>query len=481
MAEKGQKKADMRMELVKHELGKQILDIIDHMAQGDYQWLNEFIQRHFSETQEKCENDCFSSRDKLKFLFRANLREKIQILRLRQFLENKVTVDCKGSANELLFSIKLANTPENIHKLEEVSVSFAKVSDNINNTAKRSFEEVSKDLGQYITTLEERGLFSGGVLIAKDGAPIFTQVVGDACKRYQVRNNLETKFCLASMNKIFTAIAIMQLYEQGKLDVNDVISKYIPRFPEADKITVHHLLTHTSGLGSYWNQKYEQSWAKLRTMDDFIELFAEEALLFPPGEKRHYSNAGFILLGKIIEVITGISYFEYVKQAIYEPADMINTDAFEMDKEVPNLAIGYTHYNSLEEFDPSENVWRNNLFRNPIKGGAAGGGYSTLEDLLKFATALQTGSVISQEHLNIATSPYGGTQHKGYGYGIQISELNGFMCYGHGGGAEGIGTDLMIIPEAGITVVILTNYDFLYNELLMKKKLVKLLQELLPS
>ncbi|MFX0117108.1 MAG: serine hydrolase domain-containing protein [Candidatus Hodarchaeota archaeon] len=477
----GRKEDDIRIKLAQHELGKQILDLIDYMIQGDYQWLNEFIQRRFSKLQEKSESGSFSSIDKLKFLFRANLQEKIRIIRLRQYLETGVAVDCKGIANELLFSIKLASTPESTQELVDVSVSFPKASENLKIESIFHFEDVSKDLERYLTTLEERGLFSGGVLIAKDEVPIFTKVGGEACKRYQIRNNLETKFNLASMTKIFTSIAIMQLYEQGKLDVHDTINKNIPSFPEAEKITVHYLLTHTSGLGSLWNRKFEQSWTKLRTIDDFIGLFAEDALLFPPGQKDHYSNTGYILLGKIIEVITGKSYFEHVKQSIYEPANMVNTDAFEMDKEVPNLAIGYTHYNYLDEFDPSESERRNNLFRCPIKGDSAGSGYSTLSDLLKFANALQKGYLLSQEYLDLATRPYVGTRQNGYGYGIKIGELSGFMFYGHGGGAEGVGTDLMIIPEAGITVVILTNYDFLYTELLVKKKLAKLLQELLHS
>ncbi|MFW9993292.1 MAG: serine hydrolase domain-containing protein [Candidatus Odinarchaeota archaeon] len=463
---------DIRTKLTQHQLGNAVLELLDHMAQSDYEWLDKSLQSHFVGPKDEITEVRIKH---LKFFFKFNYQEEIKLVNISKFSENALIVDCRGSFNELAFSVEITSSTGDPGKLTGIRVTFSKLQGITRTGPRRSSEEVLKELGQYLDTLEKRDLFSGGVLLAKDGIPVFTKVAGDACKRYRIRNEIDTKFNLGSMNKMFTSVAIMQLFEQGKLDVNDTVSKYLPDFPGADKITIHQLLTHTSGLGSYWNRKFEESWAKIRTVDDYLELFVRDPLLFPPGERTEYSNAGYIVLGKIIEVITGMTYYDYVKEFIYKPAGMVNTDAFELDKEIDNLAIGYTYYNQLDEFDPA--VQRNNFFQHCIKGGPAGGGYSTLEDLLNFASALQEHKLISKENLDMATLSRFDLCESDYGYGFQVGTVNGIAYYGHGGGAPGIGTNLLIFPEAGFTLVILTNYDPLYS-VIAEKKLLNILQEL---
>lgn len=156
---------------------------------------------------------------------------------------------------------------------------------------------------------------------------------------------------------MFTAVAIAQLAEGGKLSFSDTVGKLLPDYPNrvvAEKVTVHHLLTHTSGMGSYFNDKFFANLNNMKTVADYLPLFASDPLAFEPGTKWQYSNAGFTVLGLIIEKLSGQSYYDYVKQHIFKPAGMVNTDSYERDKDVPNLAIGYTKMGDNGRPDPSD-------------------------------------------------------------------------------------------------------------------------------
>jgi CubicO group peptidase (beta-lactamase class C family) len=214
-------------------------------------------------------------------------------------------------------------------------------------------------------------------------------------------------------------------------------------------------------MGSYWNDKFDSTWHSLRTVKDFIPLFADDPLAFEPGEKWQYSNAGFIVLGAIIEHVTQQSYFDYVKEHIYEPAGMFNTDAYELDQSTPNLALGYTKV-GLDNPEPGE--WRNNLLLHVVKGGPAGGGFSTIEDLLNFSIALRSYKLLSEEYTNIVLDgkvdrAHSGTERTMYGYGFGDDTTNGTRIVGHTGGAPGINGQFDMYLDLGYTVVVLSNYD----------------------
>jgi len=176
--------------------------------------------------------------------------------------------------------------------------------------------------------------------------PILKEAYGYASLAFEVPNRVDTKFNLGSMNKMFTGVAISQLAEKGNLSFDDRIIDHIPDYPNeeiAGKVTIHQLLTHTSGLGNYWTEEYmKTSKDRFRAVEDYLPLFVDQPLLFEPGTSWSYSNSGFMVLGLIIESITGQSYFDYVMENIYKPAGMINTDAYELDYIIPNLAVGYT-------------------------------------------------------------------------------------------------------------------------------------------
>ena len=164
------------------------------------------------------------------------------------------------------------------------------------------------ELEAFLHRLVADNMFSGAVLVAKDGDPIFRKAYGLASKRFDIPNRVDTKFNVGSLNKMFTAVAIAQLAEQGKLSLNDPVSKHLRDYPSevADKVTVHHLLTHTSGLGEFLKDDvFTGSKTRPRTVEDHVPLFVDDSLSFEPGARFRYSNAGFIVLGAIMEEVSG--------------------------------------------------------------------------------------------------------------------------------------------------------------------------------
>ena len=195
------------------------------------------------------------------------------------------------------------------------------------------------------------------------------------------------------------------------------------------------------------------------------ELIFDDSLLFEPGTDFHYSNSGPILLGMLIEKISGRDYFDYIREYIYQPAGMINSDCYEVDTPVPNLAIGYTHV----DYDGSElpaDVWRNNLFLHVNKGGPAGGGYSTVEDLLAFDQALRNNKLIKQETFETMIKGESERRENGwYACLIENKTINGQAIVGHSGGAPGINSTLEMYLDSGYTVAVMSNYDYAANRI----------------
>lgn len=327
---------------------------------------------------------------------------------------------------------------------------------------KLSEAEVLKDIEAYLRKMVATDQFSGAVLIVKNGKPVLERAYGLASKAFNVPNNIDTKFNLASINKMFTAVAIAQLAEQGKLSFDDPIIKYLPDYPNksvAEKVTIHQLLTHTSGLGDYFNEKFEAQKTRLRQVQHYFPLFVNDSLLFAPGQKWHYSNVGFIVLGAIIEKVSGQNYFDYVREHIYKPAGMTDTDSYEADRDVANRAIGYTEIGPSNRAEPGP--MRNNLVINPVKGSPAGGGYSTVEDMLKFGMALRQHRLLSEKltQLVLKGKVETGMPNERYAYGFMEGQTNGSLVVGHGGTSPGANTKFDMYPDLGYIVIVLSNYD----------------------
>jgi len=267
-----------------------------------------------------------------------------------------------------------------------------------------------KQLNQYLEKRTKENKFSGTVLIAKDGKPVFHKAYGYASKRYKVPNKEDTKFNLGSLNKIFTTVALAQLMEKGKLSIDDPIGKYLDIFPPeiAEKVTIRHLINMRSGWGDYWGNEYFLSHRdNLRIVSDYMEFIKDIPLDFEPGTNFQHCNTGFEVAGSIIEKISGMDYFEYVKKNIYEPSGMTNTDSYHRDSPVENLAMGYTNMNRNDLRGEGYN-W-NNVFMMPPRGTPSGGGYSTAEDLLKYDIALRSHKLLSPEYTNFLLNRFEGS------------------------------------------------------------------------
>jgi len=320
-----------------------------------------------------------------------------------------------------------------------------------------TIQQVVRELDGVVTKLTDADLFSGAVLLAKDGEVVYSRASGEANKDYKVPNRLDTRFSLGSMNKMFTAVAIAQLAERGKLSLDDPLSTFLPEFPDkesAGKIKIKHLLSHTAGLGSYFNRRFmESSRERYRTVDDFMELVKGERLLFEPGTKWQYSNTGFLTLGAVIEKVSGQNYFDYVREHIYAPAGMTNSDSYDLERVNANIAVGYE-----KDFTDAGIRFKNNLFQTVVRGGPAGGGYSTVEDLLKFSVALRANKLVGAAYVQQLLSAKPELSSPDYGFGFVIDRTN--QIAGHSGGFPGISSNMDMFLRSGYTAIVLSNYGF---------------------
>ncbi len=352
-----------------------------------------------------------------------------------------------GSWNGITFVFNEAD------KIDGLNFSPARTPTNV------SVQPISSDnlinaIAEYVDRAEQKDLFSGTVLVAKYDKILYEKACGEASKRFHVPNNMDTKFNLGSMNKMFTATAIGKLVDLGKLSFGESSETYVDESwlptDKTKKITIHHLLTHTSGLGSYFNKNYWNGSRELyRSVNDFKPLVQGDKLAFEPGSGYQYSNTGMLLLGVVIESISGQSYFDFIREHIYQPAKMNDSDSYEMDFPEENLAIGYIR----SKDDRYE--WENNLYKHVIKGGPAGGGFSTVRDLYRFALAMLENKLVSE-----ITRDKMWTNHSdGYGYGFGIQEGPVGKVVGHGGGFPGLNGNLDIFVDQGYVVAVLSNYD----------------------
>jgi CubicO group peptidase (beta-lactamase class C family) len=300
------------------------------------------------------------------------------------------------------------------------------------------------------------GSFSGDVLVSGRGHGVFTASYGYADRESKTPNTATTRFRIGSMNKMFTAVSVMQLEQQGKLSLDDPLIKFLPDYPNkevATKVTVRHLLTHTGGTGDFFGPEFTVHRLELRTAADYVKLFGARPLRFEPGSKWEYSNYGFLLLGMIVERASGQPYYDYVRDQIYRPAGMVSTGSEPEGTHVANLSTGYTAMGA------KDGATRRNTDTLPYRGTSAGGGYSTVEDLLRFADALQQNKLLDARHVEMLTSGKPGTPGNTYAFGFEDRRLAGVRCFGHGGGAPGMNGMLQICPGPGYTVAVLSNLD----------------------
>ena len=356
---------------------------------------------------------------------------KLNLRSIERSTEYEMTALCQAEITEGWSRVPFKLAAESPHALVTVGFMNARrPADAFPRGRKLSASEIVRRLNLYMGKVVSADKFAGVVLVAKNGRAIFKKAYGLSDKLARTPNRVETKFNLASMNKMFTSLAIAQLAEQGKLSYSDPIRKFLPDFPNnsaAEKITIHHLLTHTSGLADYFDKEEYQAakkaaGGKLKSYKDVLPFFAGDPLLFEPGEKWDYSNAGFNVLGVILEKVSGQSYYDYVKEHILKPSGMNNTI--------------------------------------PEEGSPAGGALSTVEDLLKFERAFRKNKLLGKRYTEIILTPRVNTAWgTKYAYGFGSDKINGKRIVGHGGDSVGISTEFDIYLDQGYTVIVLSNYD----------------------
>ena len=314
--------------------------------------------------------------------------------------------------------------------------------------------------------------FSGAALVARNGKIVFAQAYGLADREKKTPNTLKTRFRIGSMNKMFSAVATLQLAQNGKLDLKAPLGKYLTDYPNKDvasKVTIEQLLSHTGGTGDIFGPEFDKRRLELKTLTDYVSLYGARAPQFEPGSRWQYSNYGFLLLGVLIEKVSGQSYYDYVRDHIFKPAGMTGTASEPEDQTVSERSVGYTKFGGA--------TWKPNTDTLPYRGTSAGGGYSTVEDLLKFATALQTHKLLNAQYTEMLTTGKVDAGGGKYAFGFQDNMINGTRCFGHGGGAPGMNGMLQICPGPGYVVAVLANMDppaasragdFITNRLPMK-------------
>lgn len=297
-------------------------------------------------------------------------------------------------------------------------------------TAAMSRDELARALDGYLAPLAAADRFSGVVLVAKDGKPVFEKAYGFADRSNRVPNTMATRFNLGSINKIFTQVAIAQLAAQEKLAYAAPLSRFITDYPQeaTRSATIEQLLTHKAGVANFFGQKFDAApKATFRSNDDYYRLVSSEPPVFKPGEREQYCNGCYITLGEVIERVTGMSYEQYVAENVWKRADMTSTGYPMSDAIEPNVAMGYIR--------GRDGVMRSNIYTRGAAGSAAGGGYSTAADLLAFTMALRQGRLLDAQ---------GTARLAGDGIGIA-------------GGAPGI--NAIIESEGAWTVIVMSNFD----------------------
>jgi CubicO group peptidase (beta-lactamase class C family) len=322
-------------------------------------------------------------------------------------------------------------------------------------------------LQESINEQDRQKPFSGVIMLREGGQTVFSQAYGHANKADAIANTLDTRFAMASGCKIFTAVAICQLIEKGLLTfdtfLKDCLSVTFPHFDPT--VTVGQLLSHTSGIPDYFDEEvmddYEALWKErpvynIRRPADFLPLFQNEPMKSKPGEKFAYNNAGFIVLGLIVEEVSGVDFPQYIQGNIFEVCDMQDSGYFATDQLPARTAYGY--------IPAGDNQWRTNIYAVPIVGGADGGAFTTVNDMTKFWDSLLGNRLLSESLTRTFLTPQVIAENEGegtyYGYGVWLvrkSEDEAVSTYYVIGGDPGVSFFSAVYPAKNIEYTIIGN------------------------
>lgn len=453
-------KANALSDIPQTPAGKRLDESLDLINSGDIEKIREYISNQFTKS--------FLKKFGEERLFDVyyGFFEKYQGLEFCKAKESSSfklvgTHRCRLTDSGYLFGLMVESRPP--HKIQGMTIMPLACPDEPESLESLDEKEKIKMLESFVDRLGEAGIFSGTVLLAKGGNALLKKAHGFASRRYNVPIRYDTKLNLASLTKMFTAVAAAQLFEEGKMSFDDPIGKYLGTDWISEKIgesvQIKHLLSHTSGIGIgeendnliYLEQAFKEQY---REISDYKSLSTRAKLKNEPGKKFSYSNIGMHLMGPIIEKISGETYIQYLQAHIFEPSGMSNTGFCELDKPEPNVAMGF-----VREYKGGRFIWKNNVLACQIKGTPAGGIYSTMDDLLKFENALRNNTLVSKKTKEILFTPKKELNASSYGYGFQVRMFNDKLRVGHTGGYIGVNNNFSMYLNKDYTVIILSNVD----------------------
>jgi len=334
-------------------------------------------------------------------------------------------------------------------------------------------------LDQIIAARSREEQFSGVISVKRDENELFKSAYGYANRSWKISNEADTRFRIASISKLFTAVAILQLIEENKLSLDTSVVEClgledttIPR-----EATVQHMLVMTSGIADWFEESgdWDENWAALcrehpiylfRRNEDYLSLFIRKNPLFPVGEKHQYNGAGYILLGLVIEKISGLSYFDYIRRHIFEKARMTRSDFLSLDGVYEGVAEGYIPVTDKED---KITGWKKNIYSTTPEAAADGGATSTVDDLSRFSRALRDGQFLSAELTQEMLTPKvlerperlrGYTWKYGYGNFFLLDDSDQVVRWGHTGEEDGVSCRLYYYPREDLDVVMLGNQSW---------------------
>ncbi|WP_078553535.1 serine hydrolase domain-containing protein [Bacillus alkalicellulosilyticus] len=323
-----------------------------------------------------------------------------------------------------------------------------------------------KDVNKKIEEISQRVSFSGVVLINEKNNIVYEEAYGFANRSDRLENKIDTKFGIASGCKLFTAIAICQLVDAGKLSFETKLVDCLPfSFPKFDtSITIHHLLTHSSGVPDYFDEEvmddFEELWVDkpmytMKRLEDFLPFFQNRTMSFSPGTKFQYNNSGFILLGLAVEQVSGLSFSDYIDTHVFKVCDMKDSGYYSLDSLPKNTAIGYID-------SEKDGTWRSNIYSLPIKGGADGGAFTTAHDMVKLWDGLLNGVLLSKPIRDLLLTPHIQIEQENYyGYGIWIDKRRDQVFKYHVMGYDpGVSFASSYYPGSDIKIVIPSNQSY---------------------
>ena len=352
--------------------------------------------------------------------------------------------------------IGLNNDSERRNKIGNFMFAPARWPSNVPKPKPLSESQATSKLNEFTRRLAKKGVFSGTLLLAKGNKVLSQQAFGQANKAFDIDNNIQTRFDLASVTKMFTGVAIAKLIQADKLNATDTIDRYLDSKWLAtslgQKIQIQHLLTHTSGLGGYDRELREADKSTLMHLGDYQPYFNIETLAFEPGTQQMYSNAGMFLLGLIIEKVTGQTYHDYIQEHIFKAANMGDSGFLERNQPHKNVATGY------ERADDRQTGWFDNSGIFGVRGTPDGGAFATVSDMHKFAIALSNNTLLDTKHTKLALSPKAELNAPTYGFGVNVVGKDKAHRVAHEGGHYGISTAFNWYPNTGYTLVVLSNH-----------------------